>query len=103
MQKAERIFSFVIALLCLGYLFFVWKMDELGSVNEPGAAFFPAVLGMLGLATSLKLLLTSMLVSEDPMLVTRVRSLAWLISQKGFSLPLSECSQERIRQISDLP
>lgn len=65
MRKAESIFSFVIALLCLGYLFFVWKMDELGSVNEPGAAFFPAVLGMLGLATSLKLLLTSMLAPAD--------------------------------------
>ena len=35
-------------------------MDEFGSVNEPGAAFFPTVLGMLGLATSLKLLLTSL-------------------------------------------
>ena len=60
MKKAESIFSLCIALLCLGYLFFVWKMDEVGSVNEPGAAFFPAVLGVLGLVVSLKILLTSM-------------------------------------------
>lgn len=64
MKKAESIFSLCIALLCLGYLFFVWKMDELGSVNEPGAAFFPAVLGMLGLVVSLKIMLTSMAGTE---------------------------------------
>ena len=49
MRKLESIFSGLIAVLCLGYLFFVWQMDDFGSVTEPGAAFFPAVLGGLGL------------------------------------------------------
>lgn len=60
MKKAESIFSASIALLCLGYLYFVWQMDDFGSVTEPGAAFFPGVLGALGLVVSLKGLYSAM-------------------------------------------
>ena len=60
MKKAEGIFSALIALLCLGYLYFVQQMDDFGSVTEPGAAFFPGVLGALGLVVSLKVLYSAL-------------------------------------------
>ena len=64
MRKAESIFSLLIAVLCLGYLFFVHQMDDYGEITEPGAAFFPAVLGLLGLGVSLKIWISSMLKKE---------------------------------------
>lgn len=64
MRKLESIFSGLIAVLCLGYLFFVWQMDDFGSVTEPGAAFFPAVLGGLGLFVSLKVLYSALRTAE---------------------------------------
>ena len=60
MRKAESIFSLLVALLCLGYLFFIWQMDDFGTLNEPGAAFFPGVLGAIGLLVSLRVWMTSL-------------------------------------------
>ena len=59
MRKLESIFSGLIAVLCLGYLFFVWQMDDFGSVTEPGA-----VLGGLGLFVSLKVLYSALRTTE---------------------------------------
>ena len=41
MRKAESIFSMVIAILCLIYLFFIWQMDDFGAVTEPERPSFP--------------------------------------------------------------
>lgn len=65
MRKAESIFSMVIAILCLVYLFFIWQMDDFGAVTEPGAAFFPAVLGVVGLVVSLSVWMTSRKEKKD--------------------------------------
>ncbi|MHC1760783.1 MAG: hypothetical protein AB9917_15020 [Negativicutes bacterium] len=66
MRKAESGFSIVIAILCLVYLFFIWQMDDFGAVTEPGAAFFPAVLGVVGLVVSLSVWMTSVKEKEIP-------------------------------------
>lgn len=65
MRKTESVFSIVIAILCLGYLFFIWQMDDFGSVTEPGAAFFPGVLGIVGLIVSLRVWMTSIKAKAD--------------------------------------
>lgn len=60
MRRAESVFSLTVAVLCLAYLFFVRQMDEFGTVTEPGAAFVPGVLGVVGFAVSMKLFFTSL-------------------------------------------
>lgn len=64
MRRAESVFSLAVAVLCLGYLFFVWQMDDFGTVTEPGAAFVPGVIGVLVLAISVKILVTSVVKTE---------------------------------------
>jgi putative tricarboxylic transport membrane protein len=61
MRRAESVFALAVAVLCLGYLYFVWQMEDFGSVTEPGAAFVPGVIGVLVLAISVKILITSLL------------------------------------------
>lgn len=60
MFKAERTFTLTIAILCLGYMFFAWKMDDFGGITEPGAAFFPIVLGLFGFVVSIKLFINTL-------------------------------------------
>lgn len=60
MRRAESIFSLVLAVLCLGYLYFVWQMDDFGTVTEPRAAFVPGVIGVLMLAIAIKIFISSL-------------------------------------------
>lgn len=65
MRKAENVFSLGIALLCAVYLVFVWQMDDFGTINEPGAAFIPAIMGIVGLGISLSVWALSLGKSAD--------------------------------------
>jgi hypothetical protein len=59
MRKAESVFSLLLTLLSIGYLYFVWKMD-VGNLMEPGPGFMPAVVGGMALTTSVLIFLGSL-------------------------------------------
>lgn len=65
MRKAESVFALAITLVCALYLFFVWQMDDFGTVNEPGAAFIPAAMGLVGLGLALGILVSSLRTGTD--------------------------------------
>ncbi len=60
MRRGESIFSLAVAVVCLGYLYFVREMEEFGSVTEPGAAFVPAVIGVLVLVIAVRIFIASL-------------------------------------------
>ena len=59
MRKTESVFSLLITLFCVGYLYFVWQMD-VGTLIDPGPGFMPAVVGIMALTSSFLIFLGSL-------------------------------------------